>query len=311
MFVGTAAKLNGRRAVVGKHARNSTIFVDILSVCNTTNGGTTYDVCTMVRVLIFCLLAGTCRGQVVAVGGGSLWASSITPADVAGQAAWHFPQGTPAKPGLSLGLALGSAAPALGTGLLSMGIHRRFRVFHAAAVGSFSGDGLFSEQNLGLRGGLTTPRWGLGLGIDGNIRRIEGSRRFWPSVCAGLSLYWNAATTLHVRSSFSARQSLDDPLTTDGFSSTWLLDHRIGRSRMMGYVQQWETRGWDTGIACEFTLAKRMRATTCGSVFWRRFSLCVAGEYKNWKIAATALVSPLPGNGTLLAFGHSPGIRSP
>jgi|GEM_PF-2245025 len=289
----------------------SQIFVDISSVCHTATGSTPGDFCLMLVWFLFFLLINPCAGQPSVVGGGALWASGVTIPEVGGQAARNFPQGTPEVQGLSLGIAIGSPAPTLSSGFLSVGVHRRFRVFHASVLGSATGDRMYSEQSIGLRGGLSTPRWGMGLGWDGNVRQIEGSRRVWPVICAGLSLFWNTSTTLHLRSSFSARQSIDDPIIVDGFSSAWLIDHQIGHTRLMGFIQQWETLGWDAGMACQFDLGPNWTASACGSVVWRRFSLCLEGSCKNWQIAAAAMISLLPGPGTLTTVQFAPGIRSP
>jgi len=258
-----------------------------------------------------CLSFDACMAQPSVVGGEALWAGGLTIPWTGAQAARDFPQGTPATSGLSLGLTTGNTAPTLATQFLSLGIHRRFRVFHASVLGNVSGDMLYSELGIGLRGGLSTPRWGMGLGVDANTRQIAGQGRAWPTLCAGLSLYWNPRTSLHIRSSFMARQSLEDPLIVDGFASAWLIDHKIGRTRLMGFIQQWETRGWDTGLACLIALKPRWEASACGSVVGQRFSMGLHGSFKNWGIAASAMISALPIPGSLYSLQFATANRSP
>jgi hypothetical protein len=108
-----------------------------------------------------------------------------------------------------------------------------------------------------------------------------------------------------------ARQSLDDPLIVDGFASAWLIDHKIGLTRLIGFIQQWETRGWDTGIACLIALKPRWELSACGSVMSQRFSMGLQGSHKNWRIAASGMISPLPIPGALTALQFATGNRSP
>lgn len=266
----------------------------------------------MLWVTLLLSLYGTvCMGQPSVVGGGALWSGGLTVPYTGAQSARDFPQGTPVAVGLSLGLAAGSTTQGLGTQFMSVGAHHRFRVFHAALLGSASGDKLSAEYSVGLRGGLSTPKWGLGLGWDGRLRKIEDRMRTWPVLIAGISLFWNPRTTLHIRSSFMARQHIDDPLIVDGFSSAWLIDHKIGKTRLMVFMQQWETRGWDTGLGCALNFSPNWEATACGSAQNRSFSFGLRGAVKNWLISASCMISPLPTPGTLTTLQFEPGIRSP
>ncbi len=265
----------------------------------------------MLLWLLFVLSSCVCQGQPAVVGSAGLWSGGLTIPWSGAQAARDFPQGTRTSTGYSLGLTIGKTAPGLATDFMSIGVHRRFKVFHAALFGSAVGDRLYSEYGLGIRGGLSTPQWALGLGLDGHGRQIERRFRIWPSICAGLSLFLTPNTSLHIRSSFLAKQSPDDPLIADGFSSAWLIKHKMGRTQIMGFMQQWETKGWDTGIACLFGLSPEWEATACGSAVGRRFSISLQGLLKSWRISASGMISPLPLPGTLIDLQYASGIRSP
>jgi len=262
-------------------------------------------------LLILSLISFGCSGQPAVVGGGELWAGGISIPWLGAQAARDFPQGTPKTPGYALGISAGQTAHGLAPEFMALGIHRRFKVFHAAVLGSALGDPLYSEYGFGVRSGLSTPKWALGLGLDRSRRKIEHRVRTGSTISAGISLFWNQNTSLHLRSSFLARQSLDDPLFADGFSSAWLINHKMGRTLLMGFLQQWETKGWDAGIACLFTLTPNWEATVCGSSLWRRFSLGLKGHYKSWHISVSGMISPLPFPGSLIDLQYEPENRSP
>ncbi len=130
----------------------------------------------MLLWLLFVLSSCVCQGQPAVVGSAGLWSGGLTIPWSGAQAARDFPQGTRTSTGYSLGLTIGKTAPGLATDFMSIGVHRRFKVFHAALFGSAVGDRLYSEYGLGIREAYRrrNGRWDWGW-MDTGDRLNDGS----------------------------------------------------------------------------------------------------------------------------------------